>query len=85
MHYEVRIANWSITRTLITYSPVKKTPCVECTGFPLHSKKAITRTAGFEPARAEPNAFRVHLRNHLDTSATVPLQLLEESSKEQEE
>ena len=59
--------------------------CMECTGFPLHSKKTITRTAGFEPARAEPNAFRVHLRNHLDTSATVPLQLLEESSKEQEE
>ena len=26
-----------------------------------------TTAAGFEPARAEPNAFRVHLLNHSDT------------------
>ena len=30
-------------------------------------KKKITTTTGFEPARAEPNGFQVHLLNHSDT------------------
>ena len=30
-----------------------------------------SRTAGFEPTRAKPNGFQVHLRNHLDTSADI--------------
>ena len=30
-------------------------------------KRQKSTAAGFEPARAEPNAFRVHLLNHSDT------------------
>ena len=29
-------------------------------------KKSPTTTAGFEPARAKPNGFQVHLLNHSD-------------------
>ena len=38
------------------------------------SSKKKTQSAGFEPARAEPNGFLVHLRNHLDTTADIFLQ-----------
>ena len=43
-------------------------PAVGWEAFVLPSHKK-SRTAGFEPTRAEPNAFRVRLLNRLDTSA----------------
>ena len=46
-----------------------------------NKKDKRTRTAGFEPARAEPNAFRVHLRNHLDTSAMNFISILKNGHK----
>ena len=33
--------------------------------------KNESQSAGLEPARAEPNGFLVHLRNHLDTTAVI--------------
>jgi hypothetical protein len=39
----------------------------------LEMKKLISTAAGFEPARAWPNGFLVHLLNHSDKQSLVDL------------
>ena len=34
--------------------------------LPLHHRRRKSTSAGFEPARAEPNGLAVHLLNHSD-------------------
>ena len=34
--------------------------------------KKISQSAGFEPARGDPNGFRVHRHNHSATTADTP-------------
>jgi hypothetical protein len=38
-------------------------------------KKKFTLRTGFEPVRAEPNGFQVHLLNHSDTAAPYKWEL----------
>lgn len=53
-------------------NPVKKSLIVGKTQEPSNNRLFVgsngkTTTTGFEPARGDPNAFRMRLLNHLDT------------------
>ena len=55
-------------------SPNEKVPEVsECYPKKQSTAERLTQPAGFEPARAEPNGFRVHRLNHSATTAVVIL------------
>ena len=63
--YGGRVAQWKSVGPRIRRLQVRVLPWSLFRQDPVQK----TRTAGFEPARAEPSGFRVHPRNRLGTSA----------------